>query len=279
MGEVAKGFKVMTKTFDKITSKEVLREEKSHGGTWNTMHGGYFSSAEIAVSLIAKIADKLKETEADTIVDLGGGTGFVLEQVSKKAGNSNLKMVNLDLSSEQLNGLLNDKIIPKNGSIATFKRADIADSDANNILFTSRSTLHYAGEEGLLPLLQHIRSEMKKGEFFIHQTACFANQEDADTLNMIYKMIGTDKWYPTHNNILDILQICNFVTLEKVKAPILNLTSSALAERYNVSQANILSVIEKMTSQHKTEVNPVFRTTSDGFNAELHYMIFVCQAV
>ena len=262
-------------TTETINSEEVLREESSHGEKWNKIHDGYFSSPEVAVPFVAKIAETLQVNNPDIITDLGGGTGFILDQLSERC-NSNIKLVNLELSEEQLAANQDSHITSLNRSIATFNRADLGNADSN-ILFISRSTLHYAGENGLKPLLAHIRSQMKIGEFFIHQTACFADKKSADTMNLLYKLIGTDKWYPTVETLCNTFDKTGFELIHSSDAPTLNLTSDDLSNRYNVKQSEIPEILNKLQEETKT-VNRVFTPTQDGFTAYLPYTIFICRA-
>ena len=263
-------------TTETINSEEVLREESSHGEKWNKIHDGYFSSPEVASSFVAKIAETIQVNNPDIIIDLGGGTGFILEQVSAIC-NSNMKFVNLELSEEQLAANQDSCITSLNGSIAEFNRAELGKPD-NNMLFISRSTLHYAGKNALKPLLSHIRSQMKTGELFIHQTACFADQKSADTMNLLYKLIGTDKWYPTVETLRNTFDKTGFELIHSSDAPTLNLTSDDLSTRYNVKQPEIPEILKKLQEESQTTKNRVFTPTPNGFTAYLPYTIFICRA-
>jgi trans-aconitate methyltransferase len=268
----------MIKEAESINSEEVMREESSHGRVWNSMHGGYFSSVDTAAPFIAKIAKKINQSKPDTVVDLGGGTGFILDQLSKRCNTEKINLINLDLSLEQLNALLNDQIIPLKSSIASFKRSDLANA-GEEILFISRSTLHYAGKEGLLPLLAHIQREMKPGECFIHQTACFAEEKDADLMNLLYQQIGTDKWYPSQKVLQEQLSSSGFEIVEICTAKPLLLDSESLFTRYNVAVSKLSEIIELLAGMPQSERNPIFTVTPNGFDAFLQYKIFKCRAI
>ncbi|HRT06650.1 MAG TPA: hypothetical protein P5204_13225, partial [Kiritimatiellia bacterium] len=60
-------------------------EQAVHGSSWGRVHGGYFSDTEVARPLVAAVRDVARETRPDRIVDLGGGTGFLLAQLRAAA--------------------------------------------------------------------------------------------------------------------------------------------------------------------------------------------------
>jgi SAM-dependent methyltransferase len=260
-----------------ISSEEVLREEKSHGTIWNQMHGGYFSSPDIAAPFIAKIADSVAKAKPDVVVDLGGGTGFILDQLDQTGSVSDAELINLELSEEQLEAINNKKIIPKKGSIVSFMREEL-DSPEKHFFFICRSALHYSGLEGLKPLIKHIRQQLKPGEYFVHQTACFTNEGDADILNIIYDMMGTDKGYPTVRNFCRILEDEGFEVADISKAHSLELSSESLMQRYGFNEQRMQEIIDTVLKQGN-EKEKIFNLTPGGFKAYLHYMIFTCSAV
>ena len=257
---------------------EVMREESSHGPKWRTMHGGYFFSPAVAAPLVAKIAETVNEYPPDTVVDLGGGTGSVLNSLLEKCGYENFRMIDMDLSSEQLAAMDNSRIIPLQKSSGEFTRSDLGDIESQ-YLFISRSTLHYAGQDGLEPLLKHIRGAMRGGEFFIHQSACFANQKDADVMNFLYRLIGTEKWYPTVKYLVFTLQKCGFAITDTAPAPTLFLTSESLFERYGVNHSEAGTISAKLAEHPALSDDTVLRKKKEGFTAFLPYTIFVCRAV
>ena len=56
-------------------------EQAVHGSSWGRMHGGYFSDPEVARPLVEAVRAVWREARPDRIVDLGGGTGYLLGQV------------------------------------------------------------------------------------------------------------------------------------------------------------------------------------------------------
>jgi len=58
--------------------KQISREIGVHGQQWNAMHEGYFSNSIIVRPLIATISKYLSGSNTDVLVDLGGGTEFIL---------------------------------------------------------------------------------------------------------------------------------------------------------------------------------------------------------
>jgi hypothetical protein len=145
-------------------------------------------------------------------------------------------------------------------------------------MLISRSILHYFGEEGLKPLLQHIRRQLKTGEIFIHQTACFQDIRDAQCLNLLYKLMATEKWYTTVNNLKSILTEVGFHVYDICQSTKLQLDSTDLTERYHLNPHQI-TLIQKQIEQQYGQKPLVYICSPDHFTAWLHYNIFSCRAI
>jgi len=83
-------------------NKQINREESVHGEKWGKLHGGYFSDPAIALPFVERARELLIESHADVVVDLGGGTGFLLSQLARQELCEGLTLVNLDCSDVQL---------------------------------------------------------------------------------------------------------------------------------------------------------------------------------
>lgn len=257
--------------------QSVLKENGIYGKRWETLHNGYFADPEVALPLIEVIKRAIKESHPTVIADLGGGTGFILKELLKCQELSNIRLVNVDISSVQLSECVDDHIIHLQASVDQLTRNQLQ-IDEGKILFIARSLLHYFGYSGLRPLLRNIRSQLSKGEIFVHQSACFENIKDAECLNLVYKLMGTPKWYSTVKNLKSILNDSGFNVYEIRTAAKLRLESNDLSERYQlVSKQKILirKEIERLYGQ-KFEV---FISSTDDFTAWLHYFIFSCKAI
>ena len=257
---------------------EVKRETGSHGQQWNLMHGGYFASAEIARPFVEKITEIIKISQPEVVADLGGGTGFILDQIASNPELQDIELINLDLSERQLNSLINKKITPHQGSIDSFIRREL-DDKGKKFLFISRSALHYSGLHGLGPLLKHIREQMHTGEYFIHQSACFALAEDALLMNLLYELMGTEKWYPPLEIMLEVLTASGFTISSVSAAPPLHLTSESLMERYKFDRSKMGKIKAVILRNFGNGKKTVFDSQKDGFTAKLDYRVFCCQAV
>jgi len=144
-------------------------------------------------------------------------------------------------------------------------------------LFIMRSVLHYFGEEGLRPVLRHLRAQAKPGEYFIHQTASFRRQEDADCLNELYQMMRTQKWYPTVDFLCECLRAEGWQVLEVLPVLPLHLTCNDLMQRYHIDQKDVLHISDRLSINSPVS-DEVFKKTDGGFCAFLHYWIYVCTA-
>jgi len=252
---------------------EIMREEQSHGRAWNTMHGGYFASLKIAEPFVDEIIRIFHIARPDVIVDLGGGTGFLLDQV-RYALTEPVKpgFLVIDLSIEQLNAAADLGLRGKQDSITEFSRKSLLQNENAPVMYISRSTFHYAGKNGLLPLLEHIAGEMKSGEFFVHQTACFADCEDQQIMNRIYEMMNTEKWYPAVSELTTALESAGLEVLDVKPAAPLPLTSESLAARYKVPEELMVEICNAIPVK-----KGVTRKTRTDFTAYLHYRIYICR--
>jgi hypothetical protein len=256
---------------------EISREISQHGQSWDKLHNGYFADSAVAACFIEKINSAVADSHPQVLVDLAGGTGFILSELINQKLPSSICLVNVDFSDRQLQERKDCRIAKVCKSISDFHRAD-ADDSLKRFLFVMRSALHYFGKDGLQPLLQHLRSQMKAGEFFIHQTACFERDKDASCLNMIYQRMETSKWYPTVKQLSDILENACWEIKSVLPAPKLKLTSGDLTTRYGLS-SKVVSQIRSNIIERYGRIEDVFEVTPSGFCAYLHYKIFTCLAM
>lgn len=257
-------------------NEQIMREMGVHGKLWNAMHEGYFSDSVIARPLITKIVQYLSDSDTDVLVDLGGGTGFVLLELISQGAAQNMVPVNLDCSAVQLEAMEKKGISCINGLISDFRRNNLAAPD-KRIFFIMRSVLHYFGRDGLNPVLRHIRNQARAGEMFIHQTACFENAVEAQCINLLYKEMGTRKWYPTISELRGCMADTNWQVIDIAPAPPLKLSSVELGRRYGLDAQTFTKICDRLTGEFG-EMENVFRRTPDGFVAYLHYRICVAMA-
>jgi hypothetical protein len=251
-------------------------EQVVHGARWHSLHNGYFSNPEIAQPLVAAAAAALHP--GDVVVDLGGGTGFLLNQLAAACPGRASAWRNLDCSNAQLAQTQGAEIILVHATLDDFQRADVAQGN-QHLFLLMRSVLHYAGHDGLLPLLRHLRAQARPGERFIHQSACFQAADDATCLNTLYQLMRTVKWYPTVSELTETLRQAGWQTEEAIPAPTLLLHHEELALRYHLSRADCAHICAQLTPP-RAPARSVFRRTPDGgFEADLHYHLFPCVAV
>lgn len=251
-------------------------EQAVHGSSWGRMHGGYFSDPEVARPLVEAVREIWAEARPDRIVDLGGGTGFLLARLRESGVGAGSELVVLDGSEPQLAEAAKAGLACVRGSVGTFRRAAVAPTGVR-VLWLMRSVLHYAGENGLDPLLRHLRAQAAPGEFWVHQTACFERAEDAACLNALYRQLRTGKWYPTVAALRQRLAAQGWTVMEERPAATLVLDSDELGLRYGTDAAS-LPAMGKALCADFGEPNAVFRSTPAGFQADLRYRAFICRA-
>jgi hypothetical protein len=259
-----------------VISNPIKRESGIHGTHWHAFHGGYFSDPAVAAPFIEVVRKAIALSKPQVIADLGGGTGFILQELIKHSVATGIKLVNLDLSRRQLGVTCDDRIIRVCRSMMGFRRTDAAE-ETDCFLFIMRSALHYFGRDGLMPFLHHLRSQMKKGEFLVHQTACFDRIADARCVNRLYECMGTNKWYPTQKNLYRSLEKAGWRITSVAPAPILTLTSADLGKRYRLRKHRLTDIRDALSGCCCGKRN-VLSLSPDGFCAYLHYQILTCVA-
>lgn len=252
------------------------REKGVHGQAWDTVHGGYFSDPAVARPLVEAAASLLAKAPADVVVDLGGGTGFLLSQLAACAAVGSATLVNVDCSEVQLALAEGKGIRYVHASIGEFQRSRLAGL-GKRFFYLMRSVLHYFGQDGLSPVLRHLRDQAREGEFFLHQTASFDKEEEAACLNALYRHMRTHKWYPTVDDLQRRLAQAGWhVTAVTAASPLL-LASDELGRRYALDPQEIQHIRDRMAREFGDR-DDVFELTSSGFQARLHYRIYMCVA-
>jgi hypothetical protein len=257
--------------------EETDRECVIHGDSWDTFHGGYFSDPAVAGPLVQRILSAAATSKPRVIVDLGGGTGYVLSQLRAAGLGAGISLVNLESSEAQIATACKAGLVCTRGSVDAFGREGIG-PESGNFLFIMRSVLHYFGQEGLRRVLRHVRAQARSGEFFVHQTASFQDQRDADALNLLYRMMGTQKWYPTVGTLGRCLAEEGWHVIEVTSCRPLVLTCGDLALRYSLDAADMLRIGHLLARDFPNRP-AAFRHEADGFTAFLHYSIYVCSAI
>jgi hypothetical protein len=256
--------------------EQISREIGVHGQQWNSLHEGYFSDSVKARPLVETITKYLAGSDANVIVDLGGGTGFILLELIAKGATANIIPVNLDCSATQLDAMEKSGISCVKGLISDFRRNDLVTA-GKRIFFIMRSVLHYFGRDGLIPVLRHIRNQACTGEMFIHQTASFENAIEARCINALYKEMGTPKWYPTISELRDSMTNTNWQVTDIMQAPLLKLSSIELGQRYGLDAQELTKISNKIIEEYG-EIENIFQLAPHGFIAYLHYRVCVARA-
>lgn len=251
-------------------------EKIVHGQQWGTLHGGYFSDPAIARPLIEAAKGILAKSPADIVVDLGGGTGFLLNQLASHEIGADVALVNVDCSEAQLDLIDKNSISSVCTSLGEFRRNAIA-TEQKRFFFLMRSVLHYLGENGVTSLLRHLRDQAREGEFFLHQSASFDNEDEAACLNSLYKQMRTHKWYPTVNDLKKRLADSGWRVTATTPAHTLLLTSDDLGRRYALDASDLVLMRDTMAREFG-KMNRVFQIMPSGFQASLHYHIYTCEA-
>jgi SAM-dependent methyltransferase len=254
---------------------QIKREAGIHGEKWDKMHGGYFSDRAVALPFVNTIVRAAREAGPKIIADLGGGTGFISSMVAEQC--NDCVVIDVDYSDKQLDVLRHEQVVSLDRSIDELSRRDINPDDMV-LMLIMRSVIHYFGKSGIDTLLRHLRSIVRRGEFFIHQTASFESEREAECMNLLYRLMKTEKWYTTRADLSRRLGRNGWKVHAIVPAPYLPLSSADLQMRYSLSDATMADIREEIVRRYPDMDNIFSVLDNDGFEARLHYFIYVCSA-
>ncbi len=255
----------------------IQREGSSQGAQWSAVHHGYFGSEAIARPLVDAVLQAVDTASPTVLADLGGGTGFLLGEVLKQRPDMGVRLVNVDLSADQLCACCEPRLECLQGSASKLRREDLEVGEGR-LMLLMRSVMHYFGCEGALKLLRHLRAQMLEGELFVHQTACFWLGPHRRCINLLYQRMATGKWYPLVGELEYLLNKAGWEMLQVVPGPPLELDSPSLATRYDLDNDAVQAIRDELLADFGP-LPHVFEPHDVGFTAWLHYHIFTCRAV
>jgi hypothetical protein len=256
---------------------EVKRETHVHGKQWGKVAGGYFSDKRMAGDYVAAIMRVARNSRPSAIVDLGGGTGFIFEQLIAAGLAGDVKLVVLDESEAQLAMCARPRITPLKGAFQSFRRADIV-AETGRMMVICRSVLQYAGIFGQRPWLSHARCQMRQGEWFVHQSGCSEDVEAALALDVLFELMGVEKWVPHKEALARLLVQAGFEITDDFPVPPVAMHSGELAGRYGVSP-EALARIEADLRRTCANRPDLFEITPAGFIFNFPYRVFLCKAI
>jgi hypothetical protein len=222
--------------------------------------------------------DAAYTVKPDVLADLGGGTGFLLDEVRRRMEWSpKPALVSVDTAREQL-ACCPEPISTLQCSVEELERGMLVEAEGS-LMVCMRSVLHYLGEEMLRPDLGRFRSMLLPGEPIVHQTICFWSKREQAVANLLYERMGTGKWYPTVSFLVDALEEEGFRVADIRPAAPIPLTSAELEQRYSIDHAKMIKIGRELEDQCGSDPSEVFHRSRNGFTAYLDYMIMTCIAV
>ncbi|MFA6034445.1 MAG: class I SAM-dependent methyltransferase [Myxococcota bacterium] len=251
------------------------REIHVHGSSWAKQGAGYFSDKGMAAGYVAEIIRVARDARPSTVADLGGGTGFILEQLAEAGIGDRVRLVVIDESVAQLS-VCGPRVVPLQRSILELDRRDLLNC-GETLMLISRSVMHYSGFEGQAPWLRHVRSLMKPGEWFVHQPGCADDAEMSAALNSLFDRMGLDKWVPHREELLKMLAGSGFEVTGDLPAPSVGMVSDELVLRYGVPPLRMTEIGEGLRQgcAHRPDF---YRATPEGFVFDFPYRIITCRA-
>ncbi|MDP2991453.1 MAG: class I SAM-dependent methyltransferase [Kiritimatiellota bacterium] len=256
-------------------SYDVKREAHVHGKLWAKQASGFFSDPNMAKGYVAAIMRVASNDKPSAIADLGGGTGFILGQLIKTGLAENIKLVNIDESDSQLAMCKDPRITPMKGTFESFRRADIV-SETGRMMLISRSVLQYGGIFNQKPWLDHVRGQLKPGEWFVHQSGCAEDAEGALALDVLFEQMGVGKWVPHKEAFARLLVQAGFEITDDFPVPAVEMVSEELAVRYGVSPDD-LARIEADLRRTCSNRPDLVKFAPSGFAFNFPYRVFLCK--
>jgi SAM-dependent methyltransferase len=249
-----------------------------HGSRFASIFNGYFSDPDIARPLVEAVRKAMDVTHPEVVADLGGGNGFILEELLKRSLQG-VRLVNVEASPKQLSACADGRIVPLPTFIDRVTREELLAGDTDGkLLLITRAVLHYFGRFGLDPLLRHLKDQLRPGEFFVHQSGAFKYQQEADVINHLYSRMDSGKWFFTVDELKSRLDAAGFIVRDVLSAPSLEMSSADLGERYGLDSEAMASIgqeIEQLFGWNQG----IFARNGGEFIARLHTCTFVCEAV
>ncbi|MCG7844462.1 MAG: class I SAM-dependent methyltransferase [Methanomassiliicoccales archaeon] len=258
-----------------VCSTNVSKELGYHGGKWGTAHRSYFSDPGNAAPLVSAAAMVVGSTRPDVITDIGGGTGFLLCQLREGLNGHIPRLLNVDISGEQLDECRKLEVGVLRCSALDLQREMLLD-EGERLMLISRSVMHYFGREGQDHFLTSLRSVAREGEMLVHQPACFATNEERECMNELYPMMGVDKFYMTPEELRAAHERNGWKVVEMLNAPPLDLRSEDLAERYALGDDDLSEMCRTLC--HHGLDQGIFDVGERRFRGPFTYRIVVARA-
>jgi hypothetical protein len=110
--------------FSSFENQSISKEMRVHGLRFTSIFDGYFSDPEVARPLVETVHRVIDATHPQVLADLGGGTGFILEELLRH-GLQGVRLVNVDASPKQLAACTDGRIVPLPASIDQVTRREL----------------------------------------------------------------------------------------------------------------------------------------------------------
>ena len=255
---------------------DIGRENHVYGAAWGAQSHGYFADPAIAAPYMAAIMRASREATPDAIVDLGGGTGFICSQVVDAGLPESVRLFSMDESEVQLAACVHPRVTPMRGALQSFRRADAVEGDGR-LMVICRSVLHYGGAAGVEPWVRHVRSQMREGEWFVHQSGCSNDPVVTEVLNRFFALMNADKWVPQRDEFVSLLARSGFSTEEDFKVEPVGMYSNEVTVRYKVDEDALCEIGAKLRSWCAGRPE-AYSDTPGGFVFRFPYRVFMCRA-
>lgn len=248
-----------------------------YGRAWREVYGGYFIKTDVLRAMVDPVIGIVQQVHPDMIVDLGGGTGLLLEAlIADPRLPAEMKLTNVDMSSEQLAACSNERIVNIHARIDELPSEPFATS-AGRRLWMMRAVLHYFGREGFVPVLERLRSYQQQGEYFIHQTVSSDSARHMECMNQLFA--PTEKWFPTEQEMITAAEQSGWQVERVLPAPTLPIWRKAIARRYEIAD-QVMDKIARSLREHYGSVEGMIKFTEGlDFKIDLPFLIYVCRAV
>lgn len=256
------------------SSDNVSKELHYHGGKWATAHGSYFSDPVNAKPLVDEAFKSAESFRPNIIADIGGGTGFLLDQVRERFNGDAPRLLNIDVSRDQLDQCRGMDVMLC--SALDLRRQALV-REKERLMLISRSVMHYFGKDQQDRFLSSLRSVMEEGEMMVQQPASFATEEECECMNILYPMMGVDKFYLTPEGLRKAHERNGFEVVSMKAAPPLDLRSEDLADRYDISDENMRKMCGIMRRYRLHEQG--FEVNDRSFRGPFTYVIVTARAI
>jgi|GEM_PF-2363681 len=252
------------------------------GKNWGKVYEGYFERTDIAdhVAIACdEILDEIPRDRTVQILEIGSGTGTVGERLSKHLEDSgvNPRLIIADKIRAQVEANENPGTAK---AVFDNKKMPLRDECVDMVV--ARSVTHYEPtleQEELV--IDEVKRILRAGGFFVDQAVTMATDEEANLIVNIHLLVNKPMDIQSKEKVTEMLsQTFDEIKVSSDLPPALHSGTKGFLDRYNIrpeEAGELVRKIRQLIESVPEELRPNFHTTTDGFEYDVPYTIYLCR--